>query len=186
MGITFSYRRVNQSEAQKILEGNSSLLAKWFGPDFREDDGGGHDRWFEWLQESEQYLDILKSWQAVHFLLTGEVCSQGKSHIEGPLRNVVMGGTPTNIETIYGVAYYLTSAEVAQVAAALEPLTTEVVSPLYNANAFRQANVYPLRERWSNDGSQHGLQRFIHDYERLRAFFLSAAGENQAMFLTAD
>ena len=182
MGITFSYRRLDQSEAQEVLDGNPSLLAKWFGPDFREDDGDELEDWREWLYDSEQYLDILKSWQAIHFLLTGEACSQGESQIEGPLRNVVMGGAPTKIETIYGVAYYLTPDEVKEVAVTLKPLTVGTVMPRYDAGMFRQAEIYPLRERWDGDG----WKRFIRDYEQLRAFFAVAACEQQAMFLTAD
>lgn len=185
MGVTFSYRRLQQSEAQETLDGNPLLLEKWFGPDFEEEneeEESKFDNWFEWLQGSEQYLDIFKSWQAIHFLLTGEVCVQGESKLEGPLKNVVMGGTPTEIETIYGFAHYLTPTEVAEVAAVLGPLTAEIVASRYSAKAFRESSIYPLSERWGNDN----WRGIILNYKRLRAFFLSAARENQSMFLAAD
>ncbi len=187
MSINQSYRRLSQNEAQEILDGVPAIIAKWFGPPLEElmseENELRYDEWNQELEQSESYLDINHTWQAIHFLLTGEFCFQGESQIEGPLKNLVMGGAPTEIETTYGVAHYLGAPDVAAVAEALQPLTVEIVAPLYNAEAFSAASIYPLRERWNEE---NGLQQFIREYEHLRAFFIVAARENQAIFITTD
>ncbi len=174
------------SEAREVMDGVPATFARWFGPPLDDFAGAEFDKYLAWhenLQAIENYLDINNTWQAIHFLLTGEFCFQGESQIEGPLRNVVMGGAPTEIETTYGVAHYLSAQDVAGVAAALEPLTVEAIAPRYDAAAFRRAQVYPLRDRWSQE---NGLRQFIGEYARLRAFFIAAAAENQAMFTASD
>ena len=185
MSINQSYRRVSQTQAREILDGVPATRAQWFG---EPDDPGNENQIADWiaaqteLEQRPEYLDINTTWQAIHFLLTGEFCFQGQSQIEGPLKNVTMGGAPTAIETTYGVAHYLDAPAVAAVAAALEPLTVEAVSPLYNAAAFRAARIYPHNERWQDDD----LDEFLGEYEQLRAFFSAAALGNQALFIASD
>ncbi len=183
MSINFSYRRLSQSELDDLLAGAPASSEKWFGSTSVElGDDDEFEALYQRLEKSGQYLDISNSWQAIHFLLTNEFCFQGNSQTPAPLKNVVMGGTPTDIETTYGVAYFLTPPEVAEVARALEPLSVEVVAPRYDAKAFREARVYPLYERWK-DGD---FERFRTEHEQLREFFLVAALEQQAMILASD
>jgi len=186
MSINLSYRRLPQSELQQVLDGVPAAYKKWFGPlDLMADDVDDEfERMHEWLDASGQGLSITNAWQAIHFLLTGEFCFQGASQTPPPLSNVVMGGTPTDIETTYGVAYYLTPEEVAEVARVLEPLLLETLASRYDAARFREARVYPGYDNWGDDGlARYGIGT---DYENLRAFFLLAARENQAMFLALD
>ncbi len=185
MSINQSYRRVSSAELDGLLAGSADLLEKWFGETSAGmDDYDAYAVSLRVLEESGRYLDITNSWQSIHFLLTGEFCFQGGSQVPAPLKNVVMGGTPTDIETTYGVAFYLTPAEVAEVARALEPLPVEVVAARYDAKAFREAQIYPANERWNDDGIEdYGINR---DYENLRAFFIVAAQEGQAMLIGAD
>lgn len=185
MSINLSYRRLSQSELQEVLDGVPTAYKKWFGPlDLTTDDADDEfERMHEWLDASGQYLSITNAWQAIHFLLTGEFCFQGDSQTPPPLGNVVMGGTPTDIKTTYGVAYYLTPQEVADAAHVLEPLPIETLAPRYDAARFREAEIYPGHENWDDDGMEdYGVDT---DYENLRAFFLLAARENQAMFLAS-
>ena len=124
MSINQSYRRLSQNEAQEILDGVPATRRRWFGSPLEElvteDDDTRYDQWLNELEASAQYLDINNTWQAIHFLLNGEFCFQGDSQIGGPLKNVVMGGAPTEIETTYGVAFYLSAPDVAAVAEALQ------------------------------------------------------------------
>ena len=177
MSINQSYRRVSQSEAQQVTDGDPATIRRWFGPPaeelLTEEDDERYAAWLEELEQSAQYLDINTTWQAIHFLLNGS------SHAEGPLQNVTMGGAQTDIETTYGVARFLSAPAVAATAAALKPLTVEAVTSHYDAAAFRAARVYPHDERWEYDD----LDEFIGEYEQLRAFFLAAAREDQAMFV---
>ena len=177
MSINQSYRRVSQVEAQEITDGAPAIIRQWFGPPaeelLTEQDDERNEAWLAQLEQSAQCLDINTTWHAIHFLLNGS------SHVEGPLQNVTMGGAETDIETVYGVARYLSAPDVAATAAALEPLTVEAVTPRYDAAAFRAARVYPHDERWEDDD----LDEFIGEYEQLRAFFLAAAREDQAMFI---
>ncbi len=183
MSINFSYRRLSQGELDELLAGSAEIYKKWFGPaDLGADDVDDEfEALYERLEQSKQYLDINNTWQAIHFLLTDEFCFQGQSQTPPPLRNVVMGGVPTDIETTYGVAFYLTAPEVAEAAKGLEPLTVEEMAPRFNAKAFREAKVYPGNERWQNDD----FEEFATEYENLRGFFLVAARENQAMLLAS-
>ena len=93
-----------------------------------------------------------------------------------------MGSAPTHIETTSGVTHYLDALDVATVAEASQPLTVEATAPLYDAQMFREARVYPLRDRWKDDD----WKEFIREYEQLRAFFIAAARENQAIFVASD
>ncbi len=179
MSINFSYRRLSQSELDDLLAGSTEIHEKWFGS--LELDYDEFAAYKQRLKKSGQYLDINNTWQAIHFLLTNEFCFQGQSQTPAPLGNVVMGGTPTDIKTTYGVAYFLTPSEVAEVARALEPLSVEVVAPRYDVKAFRNAQVYPHNERWEDDD----FEEFENEYERLRGFFFVAALEQQAMILAS-
>lgn len=181
MSINLSYRRVSQADLNAILEGSPEVTNFWFGDDDNEDDNVSLE-FFERLDSDERYLEIHNMWQALHFLLSNEFCFQGGSETEPPLCNVVMGGTPTEIESTYGVVYYLTPDETRKVACFLSDMNREELIQKLDPVKFSEARVYPGYERWD----ANRLEEVIIAFDDVRDFYQQAAGENQAVLLSSD
>ena len=84
------------------------------------------------LDATKTRLSIEKEWQAIHYLLTGEVAFD-ESQTESPLSNVVLGGTPTEFEATYGYVRYLLPAEVKELAQALHQVLSEDLRSRFDA-----------------------------------------------------
>jgi hypothetical protein len=117
-----------------------------------------------------EQIDIDKSWQLIHFLLTGDAW-QG----ETPLRDVVLGGVPISDEDVgYGPARYLTAVEVKQVNAALSGISGAELWLRFDAGRVEAAEIYP--SSWGNDDRD-----VIANFESLRRFYASAALDEQVV-----
>ena len=120
-------------------------------------------------------LDIDKSWHGLHFLLTG-------SAWEGsfPLNFIVAGGQEVGDDLGYGPARGLTSTEVAQVDAALEPLTSDELGQRFDAQRMTELQIYP--DGWTHD--PEGERGYLLDfYADLRAFVHRTAGQGHALLV---
>ena len=84
MGITVSYQRISASKFTEIQNNPESA-----------------EEFFDSIHAAKTRLSIQKEWQAIHYLLTGEIAFD-ESQAEPPLCNVVMGGKSTKIEATYG------------------------------------------------------------------------------------
>jgi len=120
-------------------------------------------------------LEIDKSWHGLHFLLTG-------SAWEGsfPLNFIVAGGQDVGDDLGYGPARGLTSTEVLQVDAALEPLTTGELGQRFDAQRMTELQIYP--DGWSHDPD--GEREYLLDfYADLRAFVRRTAEQGRALLV---
>src|SRR5262249_8569281 len=68
-------------------------------------------------------VDLKKDWHAFHFLLTGDASLDPQHHQNEPLHNVVMGGTPTSVEAVYGSVRKLEGEDLQQIADALQSVS---------------------------------------------------------------
>jgi hypothetical protein len=77
-------------------------------------------------------MDVDKAWQAIHFLLCGHPWEG-----EHPLNFVVSGGTPVgDVDVGYGPARVFTSAEVVEIAEALQPITKDHLRAKFDSKVF--------------------------------------------------
>jgi hypothetical protein len=121
-------------------------------------------------------LDIDKSWHAIHFLLTGDPW-------EGtpPLGFIVSGGTPVGDDTGYGPPRAFSSRELAEIASALEPITTATLKDRYDAEAFAQSQIYP--DIW-DEPEQECLDDYVlHYFEELKRFIQQACADGKGLIV---
>ncbi|HLN65023.1 MAG TPA: YfbM family protein [Symbiobacteriaceae bacterium] len=119
------------------------------------------------------YVD--KAWHGIHFLLNGAAYTG-----DGPLFNVVLGGTEIGEDLGYGPARYLTADQVREAAAAFGAISDDELRQRYNPRAFEDADIYP--NIWVDEGDE-ALDYVMEYLTQLRAFFLAAAQAGQAMLL---
>ncbi|KNY25514.1 YfbM family protein [Pseudobacteroides cellulosolvens] len=87
----------------------------------------------------DEYLDIDKSWHAIHYILCGQ-CWDG----ELPYFNAVLGGTIINDEDIgYGPARYLTPSEIKEVHEAIKNITEDEFKNKFDCKELVANDIYP-------------------------------------------
>jgi hypothetical protein len=188
VGITATYRRVSTADLKR-LEADRRYAARYFGTSiesalqaFMQLQPSDEAPSLDASAADESVLDIDKDWQAIHFLLTGEFCFAGESKTPPPLGNVIMGGTETKWEATYGRIRLLSPQEVRDVAEGLQGIAREGLVDRLDAEEFNRHKVYPARDRWDAEE----LEGLLDVYDRIKAFFLLAAANRQAVLISFD
>lgn len=119
-------------------------------------------------------MDVDKAWHGIHFVLAGKAWEG-----EHPLGSAVIGGIEIGEDVGYGPARYLTRERVQEVAAALELFTAEEFAERFDAEALENNGIYP--EIW--DEGEEALEYLQNSFEALRAYYLAAAANGEAMLL---
>lgn len=106
--------------------------------------------------ESIETLDIDKSWQAIQYLLGGDICE-----IEGPLGYVVpmLVENAIDCDSEFGV-FYITTEQIKEAYDALFPLTKEDLLEKYNFSEMLEDEVYPIVE----DDDEKEFFDYIYSY----------------------
>jgi hypothetical protein len=126
-------------------------------------------------ENQDNFVDIDKAWQGIHFILTGDPFGGDK-----PLVNVVMGGVPIGEEDVgVGPARGLSVSEVAEVAAALGAIDEHEFKKRFDLEELAANDIYP------NSWEDHDLdlEYFTTHYITLRETFLKAARDGKAMIV---
>ncbi len=141
--------------------------------DYLGDDGGDGDP-----EDAHADLDVDKAWHGIHFLLTGSAWEG-----EPPLSFIVRGGREVgDVDVGYGPARVFTSAEVKTIAAALLPLTRDVLERRFDPAAMTRLDIYPAiwdRPREEDDT----LEYLLESYESLAEFIAGAAREGEGLIV---
>ena len=118
--------------------------------------------------------DIEKSWHAIHYLLTGSAWGG-----DPPLNFLVSGGREIGgVDVGYGPARGFTPAEVAEIAAALDPITGDDLRRHLDREAMANAQIYP--DIWGE--SEDELVEYIVPYfEATKSFVKRAATTSSAL-----
>lgn len=134
MGMTGNYISLKKKELDKILNG---------------------DKDFDDI-ESVETLDIDKSWQAIQYLLGGDI-----DEIEGPLGYVVpmLVDNAIDCDSEFG-AFYITIEQIKEAYEALLPLTKEDLLEKYNFSEMLEDEVYPIVE----DDNEKEFFDYIYSY----------------------
>jgi len=112
----------------------------------------------------QDFLDLDKSWQAIHFLLTGDV--EGG---DAPLAWAVLAPTTIGEDLGYGPARLLSPDEVTEVSKALAPITADKMKRRFNKETLNERNVYP--NAWRADDADYIAENFT----QLKKLYESAA-----------
>jgi hypothetical protein len=157
------YVRVSPAQLDRLLKDPKSIHAFLHPDDEKTQDDG-------------RQMDIEKTWDIIHFLLTGS-----REAVEGPLNDVVSGGEDIGDEDVgYGPARYLTPEKVAKAATALSQIPFEALWKRLDLKAMKAADVY-LSESLADDEWHRGWVK--QHYEALRKFFAQAAAAHEAIIL---
>jgi Domain of unknown function (DUF1877) len=132
MGMIGNYRRITK-EQLAILQKEPFAITTFLFPGYEVD---------KTTELDGHYLNIDKTWHALHFLLTGTAFPS-----QPPLTNVVMGGTPLgdpeNPNFDFGPAHFLTPLEVQEVAKAISEISLSELQTRFNPLALIASHVYP-------------------------------------------
>lgn len=124
-------------------------------------------------QDSDQFLDLDKSWHAIHFMLNGHV-------YEGDLAMVFFGGEEIGEDLGYGAVRYLTPGQVKHVAEVISKINDEAFSRKYDPQTMDQVGIYP--DVWEIDGAD-GLEYVLPYFQDLKVFYQNAVLRNQAVLI---
>lgn len=128
-------------------------------------------------EDLEAALDVDKAWHGIHFLLCGEAWGGGF-----PLGFIMGAGTPVGeVDVGYGPARVFTSGQVADIAAALEPITAHQLRQRYDARAFKAADIYP--EIWDEPLEICLDEYVLHYYDVLKEFLLQARAQGSGLIV---
>jgi hypothetical protein len=152
-------RPASDSDIERLLANPAEITRFLYGAD-----ADGRDR-----------VVLDKAWHAIHFALTG-------SRLGGdqPLNFLVDEGTPVGeVDVGYGPARVLTSAQVRQIAGALEPIQPDDVAARVDLKKFDEEVIYP--GNWQHNGI--GVDFVVDNYRDMRALIVRLAKQGQGMVL---
>jgi hypothetical protein len=123
----------------------------------------------------DNYLDIDKTWHAIHFTLNGDAWGG-----EGPLAMTLLGGQEIGEDVGYGPAQFLHPWQVKEVAIALAGVDSAEFRERFNPAAMDAAEIYP--QMWERDGEK-GLEYVLDYYSQLVSFYREAADRGDAVLV---
>ncbi|WP_061271073.1 YfbM family protein [Leptospira interrogans] len=158
MSMIGSFLMVTESTLQDYIQDPEKLVELLYGE-------GEEDP-----QTPDPHYDVDKTWQMIHFLLTGD-SYEGKP----PERNVIFGVNVLSdeVDVGYGPASFLTTAEVKEVHHFLKGLFAEELWSRFDREAIRKVNVYP--DHWTGDDED---REYVTDYYLDLVGFYARAAEN--------
>lgn len=158
-----NFYRVSNEKLATYLE-DSSLLDE----DISAEDFEGND---------PDLIDIDKSWDGILYLLTGNTLDSLEE--ADPLLASVIIGRQVIDETQemgYGPANYNDQAQVKEIAAVVAGIPGAVLKAAFDSFKMTELEIYP--GRWDDPGAFEYIETY---YEQLRAFYITAAKNQQAV-----
>ena len=118
----------------------------------------------------ENFLDIDKSWHAIHFTLTGEI-DEGDG--EDPLSKVIFSGQLLGDEDVgFGPPMYLSVEEVEAANTALQNVSDEAFKARFDVTAMQENDIYPV----THDEDASDFLTYVMSYfSQVKDFFAKAA-----------
>jgi hypothetical protein len=123
-------------------------------------------------EPSPDELDIEKTWHGLHYLFAGDAWGG-----DPPLNFLVSGGREIgDIDVGYGPARGFTSAEVAEIAAALDPITPDDLRSRFDPQGMMAAQIYP--EIWDRDPAADDTIGYLVEYFEMLKPFVGATRDD--------
>ncbi len=125
------------------------------------------------LPRRECALD--RAWQAIHFVLTGELDGDGT----GPLGFLLGGGADVgDLDLGYGPARAFRASEVAAIAQELGPVSPEVFAARLDHGAMVDEGIYGV-----GDDEDEDREYILGAFQELRAFVLAAVEAREGLIV---
>ncbi|WNS45406.1 YfbM family protein [Paenibacillus sp. MMS20-IR301] len=122
-------------------------------------------------------LDIDRSWEAIHYLLCGDI-SDGAA----PLGYIVPMMLDQGIEFGSIGAFYLRAGQVGEALQAMSELNEEQLRLRYDFPAMVEDEVYPLEpETGAEEDQEEFFAYMLQHYKEIRRFFSQAAAEDKGL-----
>ena len=160
MGMVACYAAVSPSTLEKLVTGEESI-EEYLYPNDGE-------------SEPSNSIDLDKSWHGIHYLLNGTTDGG-----EGPLAIAIIGGVEFGPDVGYGPARYLTVAETADVAEALDGISASMLTTRFDPKDMADKDIY-LSPMWERDG-QEALDYALEYFQKLPVFYREAAARGDAV-----
>ncbi len=126
-------------------------------------------------RKDDTILKLDKSWQGLHYLMTGSA-----EQPKGVLGQAILGGREVGEDLGYGPARVLTPENVKKIAVALAQVTQASLAARYDPATMERLKIYP--PIWTREGTE-GL-RFLQNYlPALKAFYQRAADSGSEVVL---
>jgi len=153
--------RVSNDELESYLRDSKLLEERVYSDDADIDD--------------QNPIDIDKSWDGIHFLLTGKTLDEINS-ADPLLSSIVFGDQPLdeNQDMGYGPARYNTKEQVRQITKVFEELPITKLKEQYDAKKMSELEIYPTI--WDEP---EAFDYIVEYYEKLKQFYQTAAASNQ-------
>jgi hypothetical protein len=127
---------------------------------------------------NDRALDIAKSWEIIHFVLTGKTFGDGET-ADSTIGKVIFGGQEIGKDVGYGSAHLLKSEEVKEIAEELNEITVEKFIEMFEYRDFTNVQLYAFHEEDLEDEIEYTSGYF----SQLREYYLEAASLNNSMLL---
>jgi hypothetical protein len=131
--------------------------------------------------DKDMFVDVDKAWHCLHFLLTGTADGG-----DPPLNFILTGGQAVGDEDVgYGPARVLLSAEVAQLAKALESIDRRWLVARFDADMMDRLEIYPDVGHWSgvDPGSAESFGYYLGGFESIKALVRRGASKSLGMLV---
>lgn len=123
--------------------------------------------------ENKDYFDVDKAWQGIHFLLTDSAWEGS-----GPLAFILHGGREIDQDLGYGPPHGFSSAEVKEIAAALEPIQPDALFAKADQAQFTAEDIYP--SIW-DESKEECIGYVTSSFADLKKFILETAAANRGL-----
>ncbi|RXZ76591.1 DUF1877 family protein [Paenibacillaceae bacterium] len=153
MGMTGNYIALADAQIKQIADGNLELG--------------------ELNTEDYASLDIDKSWQAIHYLLTGDICEGA-----APFGYVVPMQDDNAVDYGEFGAFYLYREQVAEASAALAQLSKNDVLARYNFDDMVEESIYPVMD---DEDKDEFFDYLYVNLQAIQAYYEKAAADGNGV-----
>ncbi|MDP3988898.1 MAG: YfbM family protein [bacterium] len=158
MSMIGNFKQVTPTQLQEIEASPSRLEAVLFD----SSEGGA----------SEDELNIGKTWDALHFLL-----SRSQENTNQILEKVILGGKEIGEKLDYDPARYVAPSEVTEISRILSGISSETLKKNFDSQAMVEADLYP--SIWDEDGVFEDY--LLPSFHELAEFYQDAAKKGNAV-----
>lgn len=166
MSMIQHYKQVTQDKILEIDKDNSII------PQILRDD------------ENYPQLNIDKSWDGVHYLLTGKSTVESVKEIDqsNPKEWVILGWGVWGPDVGYGPSRFVAPKEVTQVAQFLSKLKDDDLKKQFNPIKMNKLGIYP-DGLWDEEDI---IEWLLDNYHKVKDFYIDAARKGNAVLLWTD
>ncbi len=159
MGMIASYMMVDEPTLNKFMELDVEDVA---------------DHIFDMEEEgSAELTDIDKSWDGLHFILTGKSASEP---IEGDALSEAIAGVEMFDEKGEEFIAYIPHSRLKEIVKALESVDVEKLKKEFNPAALNENEIYPTI--WEDEDKDGLFDYLIDGYNAILALYKDAVGKN--------